>query len=652
MQKIAVISPSRTLTTKISEILHRRSLSFKIVQAGQEEAPLEAQKLVQEGVRVIISRGNTAHMLRGILSIPVVEVQHTFFDCYGCYLEALKVSDKVAFLATSEGYLKTLNKCRELMPKAIIYPLDPLAGADYTGRKLDELAAMGVDAAIGGLSLEQEVTDRGIAYIMTSTDEDAVCDAIDEALHLMDIEEERAKKEKELQGRYETIQAILNCAAEGILHINNQGIIMAINETAEKLLRPLGCGRDIYSLVKTERLSPVLQDGELLRGEIISYRENPLLMNINPIRVGKRITGAVITLQKQTEIQSMEQKIRHRLLMKGHVSDKTFEDIIGTSDAIERVKKLAAKFAAVDSTVLIAGDTGTGKELFAQSIHNASARKSAPFVAINCASFSPGVLESELFGYVKGAFTGALNEGKPGVFELAHNGTIFLDEISETPPDVQLKLLRVIQERKVIRIGDDKITHVNVRIITATNKDLNRLVEVGKFREDFYYRICVLKLNLPSLSERKEDIPLLIRHFLAHSNFSGHRITDGVVAELSGRSFKGNVRQLGNVVERLAVMCDDKLIDETTLRCAEESEWFEQVELLEKGTVIETIGESGIWTEKELIREVLRQNKGKKSSAAAQLGISTTTLWRKMKEISEAEPHYFDLAKYGQSNNK
>lgn len=647
MQKIAVISPSRTLTQKISEILKAKKLFFVIEQAGQSNASVIAQRLIEKGTRVIISRGNTAHMLRRNFNIPVVDVQHTFYDCFSCYQEALKLSERIAFLATSEGYLRTLNKYRELLPKAVICPIYPLDENEYVKERLDFLVDSGIEVAIGGLSLEQEVLLRGISYIMTSTDEDSVNDAIDEALHLTEIAEERDKREQELQNRYETIQAIFNCAAEGILHVDCFGTVTDINDTAAKLLAPLMCGENIKVLIKPENLSKILHEGEILRGEMVNYREKPLLINVNPICVGDAINGAVITIQQQMEIQNMEQKIRRRLLAKGHVSDKSFEDIIGQGEAIDRARKLAVKYASVDSTLLIAGETGTGKELFAQSVHNASKRKSAPFVAINCAAFSPGVLESELFGYVKGAFTGASSEGKQGVFELAHDGTIFLDEISETPLDVQLKLLRVIQERKVMRIGDDKVTPVNVRIITATNKDLLELVEQGKFREDFYYRICVLKLNLPSLKERQEDIPLLVRHFLKHSQFSGYTITEDVLDELSKRPWKGNVRQLSNMIEHLAVLCDDHIIDRQVLEIAEDGS---SLKIGQGGNTLLDIKDESKkveQSEKEFIREVLRSNKGKKVLAAVQLGISTTTLWRKMNLILKEDPHFFDLIKYG-----
>ncbi len=180
---------------------------------------------------------------------------------------------------------------------------------------------------------------------------------------------------------------------------------------------------------------------------------------------------------------------------------------------------------------MITGPSGAGKEIFAQSIHNYSGRRNEPFVAINCAALPKSILESELFGYVKGAFTGAKPEGKSGIFELAHNGTVFLDEVGETSLDIQAKLLRVIQEKEIIRMGDDKVIPVDVRIISATNKNLLERIELNEFREDLYYRLCVLELNLPSLAERKEDITLLIKHFIS-SNSPDKKITEEALAAL------------------------------------------------------------------------------------------------------------------------
>ncbi|WP_371371079.1 sigma 54-interacting transcriptional regulator [Sporomusa aerivorans] len=640
--KIGVISPSSTLTQIIQKIVDERNLDFVICQASQEDALDVAWKLIHKGIAVIISRGNTAQMLRSQLDIPIVEVQHTFFDCHIAYQKAWRISKKIAFLATSEGYMKILNKSKPFLEDALIFPINPLLGTEATESKLDELLSLGIEVAIGGLSLERAVTKRHIQYVMTTADHDSVNDAINAALHLLKLEQEKSRKSLELQSRYELTRAILNCVSEGIISVDYNGIVTNMNGEAGKYLEPLCCGQPIDTIIKKSYFSDVLANGEAIRGALLTIKKHSLIISIDPIKLDQQVIGAVATLQKQTEIQNIEHKMRRALAQK-HYAEKTFADIIGSSPAIHSAKKLALKYASVDSTIMIVGSTGTGKELFAQSIHNASCRRHAPFVAINCAAFPPGVLESELFGYVKGAFTGALNEGKAGIFELAHSGTIFLDEISETSLDVQLKLLRVIQERKVVRIGDDKLTPVDIRIITAANRNLMELVKKGTFREDFFYRICVLKLRIPSLHERSEDIPELVRHFLKNSNLHNCDITEEALELLAAFEWRGNIRQLSNIVERLAVMCDHGIIDKQLVEEAADDISFQDDEAL-PGVIVQTGAKS--LTEKEFIFQVLCKVNGNREKAAKYLGISTTTLWRKMKRFMEADPHCFDLVRY------
>lgn len=641
--EFAVISPSSTMTSKFKRILSQRKISCPVVQASQKDALPVAKQLIEEGAKIIISRGNTARVLRNNLEIPVIEVKHTFFDCYIGYQKALKISHKIAFLATSDSFLKILNKSKPLLKNALICPIDAQLNEAYIKEEMEKLTRMGIEVAIGGISLRDVVTQYGIQYVMTETDEEAINDAIEEALYHLKIGDERLRKNQELKRRHEMIQAVMNCTSNGIFSVDQEGIVTNVNQNAHQMLPELVPGQPVDKILKGDYFDSTLRHRKTLSNVLINTRKSPLILNIAPVCIKDSVIGATVTVQYQHEIQKMEQKIRHSLLTSGHISDKTFDDIIGSSPALQAAKSLAQRYAAVNSTVLILGDTGTGKELFAQSIHNASKRKSAPFVAINCAALPASVLESELFGYVKGAFTGARSEGKAGMFELAHNGTIFLDEISETPPDVQLKLLRVIQERKVIRLGDDRVTSVDVRIIAASNKDLHELVQNGQFREDFYYRICVLELQIPSLDERKEDIPELVRYFLKSPKLPPKKITEEALALLMEQQWRGNIRQLSNIVERLAVICDTDTITadlvERSLIKAHRQKWHSKPHC-------DTPAEERPMTERELIRSVLHANKGNRERSAIQLGISTTTLWRKIKKIQELEPGYFDLVRY------
>jgi len=324
-------------------------------------------------------------------------------------------------------------------------------------------------------------------------------------------------------------------------------------------------------------------------------------------------------------------------MVKGHVAKKGIDDIIGSSKSIAEAKGKAMDYAFVDSTVMILGETGTGKELFAQSIHNASRRKNKPFVAINCAALPKSIIESELFGYVKGAFTGASSEGKAGMFEMAHGGTIFLDEISEMPIDVQGRLLRVIQEKEIVRLGDDKVIPVDVRIITASNRDLKQEVDRGNFRADLYYRLSVLILHLPALRDRREDIPLLARHFV--KKFSAkygkyiYDIRSDAIEYLLQFDYPGNIRQLSNIIERSVIISRREYIDIQTIREALEEEQL-TVLRVHNGSKQTEYKKTVDAKERERILDAMARCNGNKSQAAQMLGIGRSTLYRKLRKYN------------------
>ncbi|MHC1759103.1 MAG: sigma-54 interaction domain-containing protein [Negativicutes bacterium] len=291
---------------------------------------------------------------------------------------------------------------------------------------------------------------------------------------------------------------------------------------------------------------------------------------------------------------------------------------------IKRVVDIAKDYARTESNILITGETGTGKEVFAQSIHNHSQRKKGPFVAVNCAALPSQLLESELFGYVKGAFTGANKEGKPGLFEVAHGGTIFLDEISELDYVNQGRLLRVLQEKTVVRLGSDKVVPVDVRIIAATNKDLGLEVAEKKFRDDLFYRLNVLKLILPPLRERVIDIKDYAMNFLERylpADRQSMTFRPGALRVLEKFDWPGNIRQLQNTIQRAAVLCKEPFINEATIAHC--------LDVPDKRPNLQ----SGLTQEIEAIRQALVKAKGKQTEAAKALGINRSTLWRKMQRL-------------------
>jgi DNA-binding NtrC family response regulator len=305
----------------------------------------------------------------------------------------------------------------------------------------------------------------------------------------------------------------------------------------------------------------------------------------------------------------------------------SFERILGKSKSIQTAIELARKVAPTDTTVLLTGETGTGKEVFAQAIHQASARQNRAFVAINCAAFSHDLLESELFGHKAGAFTGALKD-KKGLFEEANHGTMFLDEIGEMPLDLQVKLLRVLETGEFIIVGESSTTKVNVRLLAATNRDLPHEIEAGNFRADLFYRIAVFQIKLPSLQERVVDIELLAQHFaaiFAHKTNQKIKAMDAdFIAALKQHNWPGNIRELKNVLERSVILTEDGVLRFDTL----------PLELQQPGQtpLNRASGYDLASVEKNHIRRVLNHTNGNKTEAARLLNIALTTLYRKLEE--------------------
>ncbi|HZK02094.1 MAG TPA: sigma 54-interacting transcriptional regulator, partial [Anaerovoracaceae bacterium] len=313
----------------------------------------------------------------------------------------------------------------------------------------------------------------------------------------------------------------------------------------------------------------------------------------------------------------------------------TFNDIIGTSDAIRRAINQSQLTARGNSTVLITGESGTGKEMFAKSIHYASSRAKGPFITVNCGAIPENLLESELFGYEKGAFTGASDRGKVGKFEMSNGGTIFLDEIGDMPLHLQVKILHVLQNMRFERVGGNKTIIVDIRVIAATNKDLEKMIREGTFREDLYYRLSVIPLNIPPLRERKDDIKMLMHHFLAkYNNFMNKRITgfSPAVEDLYREyDWPGNVRELENAVEYGVNMAfgDQIGMDAVPARLLRTD-----IGLSLSNEEL-TLSEQMKNLEREIIATKIRKYSGTggKEKAAKELGLSRATLYRKLSEL-------------------
>ncbi len=352
-----------------------------------------------------------------------------------------------------------------------------------------------------------------------------------------------------LHKRTEQFKLLLEKATDGILLLSHSGEILLYNKKFQEMIGLNSNQQTIsfFDLFDKKFTNECISTH--FSNRLLKYKNKQFLVSTDPFNKNKVNDEKIIIFTDITHIKEVEKTFSKIAREKGLTAKYHFNDIIHVSAVMENCIEKAKLFAQTDSTVLIQGSSGTGKELFAQSIHNASSRKNFPFVAINCAAIPTELLESELFGYEKGAFTGANNEGKIGLFEQANHGTIFLDEIGDMPLMAQTKLLRVIQEKQIMRLGKNQMINIDTRIIAATNKNLRDCIDEGTFREDLYYRINVLNLNIPNLSERKEDIIPIFLH-LTHET----SVSEDIQAKLIQHNWNGNIRELSNIAEYYTLM--------------------------------------------------------------------------------------------------
>lgn len=585
------------------------------------------QKLAQEGTKAIICRGGVASILKANANTPIVELKYSVFDFLEPVQKAYTISNRVALVGWYR-HIKNFYKYKQMLNKNLMYvEMDDLSSIDSQTRVENLMQELhdyeGIDVFVGGGNVVNAAKKLHFSSCYIELDKNSVLEAIEEARYYVNVHAEREK-------RIEMINSVLNSVFEGVIAVDEEGMITNINAYAKTALgigqAEQAIGFPLTKYIKDEEIHRAIHGDKSISNKIIELKAATVVLNTTAIRVGRDMVGTVVILQEVEAIKSLEKKIRRNVIESGHFAKKNFQDIIGSSTAIEALKEKARRFALSNSTVLIYGETGTGKELFAQSIHNASSRKHNPFVAINCAALPESILESELFGYVKGAFTGAKAEGKAGVFEIANKGTIFLDEIGEISMKVQTRLLRVLQEKEIARIGDNKIIPVDVRILAATNKNLKKEVEEGRFREDLYYRLCVLNLFIIPLRERKEDIPEIMEKLLSNMHQQGRKFDKGAMDCILQQDWTGNIRELSNFIERVCVLSDGQII---TKNCVCEALDINPGE--KQGYKVNTNGSIRL-VDKNFILKTLAECNGNKRETARRLGISTTTLWRRLRE--------------------
>ena len=377
--------------------------------------------------------------------------------------------------------------------------------------------------------------------------------------NLVDLDSGIKAQYRELFLKNVELDTVVNLSHEGILLLDNDGMISLCNKSLYGMLE---MGSDVRGLpaedVMPHGMVPMMAQ-ENVEDEVFEYKGRSFTINKRNIEHFGAKAGSYFNIQEVTYIRRLEQNLSRKLQQKGLLARYCFEDIQTSSPEMRKAIDLAREIARSDLTVLITGESGTGKELLAQSIHNSSDRAKQPFVAFNCAAVSDSLMESELFGYEGGSFTGALKEGKAGLFEQAHHGTVLLDEIGDMPLPLQVKILRVLQERQIMRVGSQRVTNVDLRIIAATNHDLRQRIKNGTFREDLYYRLNVLPLRVPPLRERSGDVLYLLDYFLRQNGKRDYSLSSEAKAILLGCKWPGNIRELANVASYISFMAQGQI---------------------------------------------------------------------------------------------
>lgn len=626
---IAIVVPnehSRITTERVFEQqIRRREIIVSVV--GPSDIRSGYQRLCDAGVSAIMARGGTYEeffCLGG--DIPLLRMEITMLDI----LDLLKVAEESGlyqkvYLFLHEKINFEPSMCTRFLKIPVEYHRHSSV-ADVS-RTLASIVPESGSLMIGSGFVSTLWKNSAVPFWDILLKPETMMTYYQQAVSMVDQMDRESENLSQLQ-------TILSQIGEGIVVVDEEGTICNMNRRGQQLLNlqdytPIGLKiSDVMErfpftkMLGTECAAP--------KRQLLVINDTTLSISIVSYWAHQKEIRYLLTLQPVGEIQKLEHDIRYKLAQKGLTAYHTFEDILTCDSKMKRVIEQAKEVANAEGSVLIYGESGTGKELFAQSIHKHSVYCQGPFVAVNCAALSESLLESELFGYVGGAFTGARKEGKAGLFELAHKGTLFLDEINSMSVNLQAKLLRVLEERRVMRLGSDYVIPLDIRIIAASNQDLTESIRSGQFRTDLYYRLSTFILKIPCLDERKGDIELLFRTFVARQMnvpLAQVKLDPEFRARLKSHRWLGNVRELRNAALRYVVYKGQK----------NESEIFVEEQQKERGTLVSPEGKIDLNTlsrtvEELVIRSLLSQG-CTRTEVARLLGISRQALYQKCKRM-------------------
>ena len=622
--RIAFLAPNPDIGERALQLAAELDMAESVsIHPGHMAVALEqAAALEAAEVDVIVARGASAEIImHSPVMTPVVEIPVSGQDLAKVLREAKQRTGlprpRIALMA-----FPAIQRDLEVFASLLDINLDVY---DVQGdilnieKQIARAKSDGADIIVAGSVSSRIAREHGLPSIQL--------DPGDVSLRAALLEAKKVAYARKLdKANTQRFKTVMESARDGILVVDAGGAILAANLAARRILRlPFDFeGESVLDILTVPALPACLREGTGIQDEVVAHGGSSLLVNAAPTRVDGKPAGAILTLQPSSAIAALETKIRKSQYGQGLVSHYRFSDILGVSPQMQETLSLARRFAGASGAVVVNGETGTGKELLAQAVHAEGSSGQGPFVAVNCGALPPSLLESELFGYEEGAFTGARRKGKPGMFELAHTGSIFLDEITEMDHYGQTRLLRVLQEGNVMRLGGEAYIPVSVRVIVATNKDLRQEVREGRFREDLFYRLNILRVALPPLRARVGDIAYLAQ-FFAEGCREKHgrrlRLSAPVLARLERHDWPGNVRELIAVIDRLAILAhkDSPTVEETERAL---DLWFSGAE---------SAARTDDDAERRRLLDALRQTGGSLKEAAALLHMHRSTLHRKMR---------------------
>lgn len=630
-KKIGIIANSEEVKEVFERVHKDDVLKGKIIIDILDSERIYEQgiELERKGAKAIIARSGGYHITLGKVNVPVINYKIYSNDVLRAIMEAKEYNKKVVLVLS--GYDSfDYSEWSSLIQTDIIaeeyFVVEEIEGVILKYKHIhDEVVIIG-----GGIPCSY-AKKFNMDYVNIILSEETAKDVVARAWQTVDnLYEQRYKNS--------ILNNILDHVHDAVIAVNKEEQIILFNESAEELFKQQKINVLNHDFKKifpeVSFISDILNNKKNIVDEIVHIKDIVATANIALIEVDNHIEGALCAFQDITKLQGLEKKIRYEMNKKGLTAKYKFSDIITNNSLMKKTLATAVNIGMSDSTAMIYGESGTGKEMIAQSIHNISMRNNAPFVAVNCAALTESLLESELFGYEEGAFTGARKGGKPGLFELAHGGTIFLDEINSIPHSLQTKLLRVLEEKEVMRIGSDYVIPLDVRVLAAANENLSDKVRDGSFRNDLFYRLSILKLTIPPLRKRREDIIPLFRQFLkinAKNNIPD--IDEKVEESLLSYSWPGNVRELRNAAERFLLL-GDLGIEEEALIMKSELKNFPHEEINSDFKL--DLKEINRHVELKVI-EMLENQGMSKNEIAKVLGISRSSLWNKTQQQNESK---------------